>query len=39
VFTATGLGAGTHTVTIEVTGLKNLASGGALIIVDAFDVY
>jgi hypothetical protein len=39
VFTATGLGAGTHTVTIKVTGLKNPASGGTLIVVDGFDVY
>lgn len=39
VFSATGLPAGNHTLTIEVTGLKNPASGGTQIVVDAFDVY
>jgi len=36
-FTLSGLAAGSHTLTIEVTGLKNLASTGASIAVDAFD--
>jgi hypothetical protein len=39
VFRATGLAPGSHTLTIEVTGLKNVASGGMRIVVDAFDVY
>ncbi len=39
IFSATGLPAGNHTLTIEVTGLKNPASGGTQIVVDAFDVY
>jgi hypothetical protein len=38
VFTSPPLGAGNHTVTIEVTGLKNPASVGTAIVVDAFDV-
>jgi hypothetical protein len=38
VFTATDLAAGSHTLTIEVTGLKNSASTDAVIVVDAFDV-
>ena len=38
VFTATGLADASHTLTIEATGLKNAASAGALIAVDAFDV-
>ncbi len=38
VFTLSGLGAGSHTLTIEVTGLKNPASSDAAIVVDAFDV-
>jgi hypothetical protein len=38
VFTLPGLAAGSHTLTIEVTGLKNPASAGASIVVDAFDV-
>src|SRR5439155_10084518 len=37
VFQTTGLAAGTHTLTIEVTGSKNPASVGTYIIVDAFD--
>jgi hypothetical protein len=37
-FSATGLAAGPHTMTIEVTGLRNAASGNAIIVVDAFDV-
>jgi hypothetical protein len=37
-FTATGLADASHTLTIEVTGLKNNASTGARIVVDAFDV-
>jgi hypothetical protein len=36
-FTLRGLAAGSHTLAIEVTGSKNLASAGVLIIVDAFD--
>jgi VCBS repeat-containing protein len=38
VFTLPGPAAGSHTLTIEVTGLKNPASAGASIVVDAFDV-
>ena len=38
VFTLPGLAAGSHTLTIEVTGSKNAASTGAAIVVDAFDV-
>ena len=38
VFTASGLAAGTHMLTIEVTGQKNAASSSAYIVVDAFDV-
>ncbi len=38
VFTATGLADASHTLTIESTGLKNDASTGTLIAVDAFDV-
>ena len=38
VFTLPGLAAGSHTLMIEVTGLKNPASAGASIVVDAFDV-
>ena len=38
VFTLPGLAAGSHTLTIEVTGLKNPASAGTAIVVDAFDV-
>ena len=38
VFTLPGLAAGSHTLTIGVTGLKNPASAGASIVVDAFDV-
>jgi hypothetical protein len=38
VFSRTGLAAGTHALTIEVTGLKNAASTDAYIVVDAFDV-
>jgi len=36
-FQATGLAAGTHTLTIEVTGSKNPASTNAFVVVDAFD--
>jgi len=36
-FQATGLAAGTHTMTIEVTGSKNPASTNAYVVVDAFD--
>ncbi len=38
VFTSPVLAAGSHTLTIEVTGSKNPASLGAFIVVDAFDV-
>jgi hypothetical protein len=38
VFTTTGLADTNHTLTIEVTGLKNNASTGSRIVVDAFDV-
>src|SRR5258708_14308877 len=38
VFTLPGLAAGSHTLTIEVTGSKNAASTGAAIVVDAFDI-
>lgn len=38
VFTASGLADASHALTIEVTGLKNAASGSALIAVDGFDV-
>jgi len=37
-FTATGLVDASHTLTIEVTGLKNSASTGTFVVVDAFDV-
>jgi Big-like domain-containing protein len=36
-FTATGLANASHTLTIEVTGLKNSASTDTTIVVDAFD--
>ncbi len=38
VFSTTGLTAGNHTLTIEVTGTHNPNSGGSWIWVDAFDV-
>jgi hypothetical protein len=38
VYTLPGLGAGSHTLTIEVTGSKNPTSAGVAIVVDAFDV-
>jgi len=38
VYSAAGLAAGNHTLTIEVTGLKNAASTDTHIVVDAFDV-
>jgi hypothetical protein len=37
-FSATALAAGSHTLAIEATGLKNAASSSAVIVVDAFDV-
>jgi len=37
-FTTSGLTAGSHTIVIEVSGTENAASGGANIVVDAFDV-
>jgi hypothetical protein len=38
VFTLSGLPAASHTLTIQVTGSKNLASTGTAVVVDAFDV-
>ena len=38
VFTATGLAAGSHTLRIDVPGVKNPASTAAWVMVDAFDV-
>jgi hypothetical protein len=38
VFMATGLAAGSHTMTIQVTGGMNPAATGSLIVVDALDV-
>jgi Big-like domain-containing protein/carbohydrate esterase-like protein len=38
VFSASGLADGMHTLTIEVTGQKNAAATGTLVLVDAFDV-
>src|SRR5687767_190886 len=38
VFEATGLASGSHTLRIEVTGLKNAAASAAFVFVDAFDV-
>jgi energy-converting hydrogenase Eha subunit A len=38
VFTSPVLAAGSHTLTIQVMGSKNLASTGIAIVVDAFDV-
>lgn len=38
IFTLTNLPPGTHTLAIEVTGMKNPASTQAVIVVDAFDV-
>jgi hypothetical protein len=38
VYTATGLAAASHTLAIEVTGLKNSAAANHLLVVDAFDV-
>ena len=37
-YTISGLGAGTHTITIEATGSRNASSQGAWVWVDAFDV-
>lgn len=37
IYRASDLAAGTHTLTIEVTGRKNAASSSAYIVVDAFD--
>lgn len=37
-FSATGLPAGSHTLTIEVTGSRNAAATGAVVVVDAFDI-
>jgi hypothetical protein len=38
VFTSLPLAPGSHTLTIQVTGSKNLAATGAFVVVDAFDV-
>jgi len=38
IFTAAGLAAGTHTLTIESTGQKNPAASNNYVVVDAFDV-
>lgn len=38
VFSRSGLAAGSHTFEIVVTGTRNLSSGAAFIVVDAFDV-
>lgn len=37
-FSTSGLGPGTHTLTIEATGIHSVASGGAWIWIDAFDL-
>lgn len=37
-FTASGLTAASHTLTIQVTGQQNASASGSLIVVDAFDV-
>jgi hypothetical protein len=37
-FATWGLAAGSHTMTIEVTGLRNAAATNSIIVVDAFDV-
>ena len=37
-YTISGLGAGAHTITIEVTGSRNASSQGGWVWVDAFDV-
>jgi len=37
-FSSGGLAAGPHTLAIEVTGTKNTASSGYIIVVDAFDI-
>jgi hypothetical protein len=38
IFTASGLAAGTHTLTIEATGQQNPAASNNWVVVDAFDV-
>ena len=38
VFALSGLAATSHTLTIQVTGSKNLVSTGIAVVVDAFDV-
>src|SRR5437660_7509940 len=37
-FTSPALADGNHTMTVEATGVKNPASSGTLVVVDAFDV-
>ena len=38
IYTASGLPSGSHTLVIEVTGLRNAAANDSIIVVDAFDV-
>jgi hypothetical protein len=38
VYSINGLGAGTHTITIEATGTRNSSSQGSWVWIDAFDV-
>src|SRR2546422_6281053 len=38
VYTSPRLGAGSHTLVIEVTGMVNTSSGDAFVVVDAFEV-
>jgi len=38
IYTLSGLTPGSHTLTIQVTGRRNPASGGAWVWVDAFEV-
>jgi hypothetical protein len=37
-YTSPRLGAGSHTLVIEVTGTANTSSGDAFVVVDAFEV-
>lgn len=37
-FTKQGLGAGEHTIVVEVTGAKNPSASGSVVLIDAFDV-
>ena len=38
IFTSPPLAAGSHTLTVEVTGQRNPASASTYVVVDAFDV-